>query len=892
MREVFIGVTPLHWAVSMSELEKKTIRGGNVLDRVSDAVVGVNSDFEYTFANTQAEQLLDTDEDSLLGKTIWEAFPETADTIAETNIRNALDTGQEQSYERYNETLDRWFEIRVFPDNEGLSIFFTDISERKEREAELKRYEELIETLPVAAGMNRPGEEGKFEFVNQAAVDLLGAESKAELKEHPPADTYANEDERKQFSERLRETGTIDQYEVQLTTLDGELFWASVTAKIAVIDGEEYIIGIIEDISERKANEQELRYKTRAIEHAPIGVSLSDYDQEDNPLVYVNERFEEITGYTAEEVSGRNCRFLQGEETDDEAAATLRSAIEASEPTTVELRNYRKDGEMFWNRLSIAPVKTDDGLSQYVGFHQDITEAKQRELAIKQTNQRITAQYQALGSFADIVSDPDRSVDEQIPALLELGREYLDLDFGIVSHIEEPTYTVAHSLTPNDTIESGDEFELGDTYCSLVYEADGPVSFHNPDDGGVKNHPAYQKQGIRSYIGVPIHVAGERYGTLNFSDPTARQDAITEGEESFVRIVAEWIGAALERQQQQEELERTSEFLRQTQEVAHIGGWEFDMRSETMRWSEEVYRIHDLPQDVELTPEDGIEFYHPDDRDTIREAFDALTTEGEPYDLELRIITADDGVRWVRTRGEPRYEDEEIVGVHGMFQDITERKERKQELERQNERLEEFANVVSHDLRNPLGIAQGRAEMLKEETAGEYHDHLRPLGDALERMEEIITDTLTLARQGDTVGEMNPIPLVELVGKCWASVETNEATLNVDDEITLQGDSDRLRHVFENLFRNAIEHGGDDVAIHIGHTGDGCLYVEDDGPGIPPDEREMVLEAGHTSAAGGTGFGLTIVKRIAEAHGWTVSVTESRAGGARFEFDNVTLTET
>lgn len=998
----------------MSEPKGRKIRGGDVLDRVSDAVVGVDSDFEYTFANTQAEQLLDTDEEALLGETIWEAFPETVDTIAETNIRNALETGQEQSYERYNETLDRWFELRIFPDDEGLSIFFTDISERKQREAELERYEELIETLPVAAGMNKPGEEGQFEFVNQAAVDLLGAESEAELKEYSPADTYANEHERKQFSEQLREEGTIDQYEVQLTTLDGEPFWASMTAKIAEVDGEEYIIGIIEDISERKANEQELRYKTRAIEDAPIGVSLSHYDQDDNPLVYVNERFEEITGYTTEEVMGRDCRFLQGKGTDDEAATTLRSAIEAGEPTTVELRNYRKDGEMFWNRVSIAPVSTDNGLSHYVGFQQDITEAKQRELAVERSNERITAQNQALGSFADIVSDPDRSVDEQIPALLELGREYLDLDFGIVSHIEEPTYTVAHTVTPDDTIEAGDEFELGDTFCSLVYDADGPVSFHNPDDGGVKDHPAYQKQGIRSYLGVPIHVAGERYGTLNFSDPTARHDPITEGEESFVRMLAEWIGAALERHQQQEELERTSEFLRQTQEVAQIGGWEFDIRSETMRWSDQVYRIHDQSRDVELTPQDGIEFYHPDDRDTIREAFDALTTEGEPYDLELRIITADDDVRWVRTRGEPRYENEEIIGVHGTFQDITERKrreeqleraqqiidnstdiatiidsegtityvspavtdvlgyspdeligtdgfgyqpdetseavadaiadvlnnptdsktvqtqfrradgslcwiestlrnkvdnevingvlvssrdvserkERKQELKRQNERLEEFVSVVSHDLRNPLGIAQGRAAMLDEVTAGEYHDHLRPLGDALERMEEIITNTLTLARQGDTVGEMNPVSLVDLVGRCWASIETNEATLNVDDDITLQGDSDRLRHVFENLFRNAIEHGGDDVAIHIGHTDDGRLYVEDDGPGIPPDEREIVLEAGHTSAAGGTGFGLTIVKRIAEAHGWTVSITESCAGGARFEFDNVTLTET
>jgi signal transduction histidine kinase len=234
------------------------------------------------------------------------------------------------------------------------------------------------------------------------------------------------------------------------------------------------------------------------------------------------------------------------------------------------------------------------------------------------------------------------------------------------------------------------------------------------------------------------------------------------------------------------------------------------------------------------------------------------------------------------------------IGSLGLQTDITERKENERELrtterelERQNEQLEEFASVVSHDIRNPLSIARGRAAMLAEEAGNECHEHLRPLGDALDRMEQIITDTLTVARQGQTVGEMTPIPLVDLVGKCLASVDTGTTSLEVADEGTLQGDEDRLRHVFESLFRNAIEHGGGEVTVRVGVTDDGALYVEGDGPGIPPAERETVLEAGHTSAAGGTGFGLTIVKRIAEAHGGTVGITEGRDGGARFEFDDV-----
>jgi len=144
---------------------------------------------------------------------------------------------------------------------------------------------------------------------------------------------------------------------------------------------------------------------------------------------------------------------------------------------------------------------------------------------------------------------------------------------------------------------------------------------------------------------------------------------------------------------------------------------------------------------------------------------------------------------------------------------------------------------------------------------------------------------LTLARKGETVGEMDSVSAVELIGKCWQGVETAEATLKIDDEFTIRGDRDRLRHVCENLFRNAVEHGGEDVTVWVGRTGEDGIYVEDDGPGIAPSDRETVFEPGHTSAAGGTGFGLTIVKRIAEAHGWEVTITEGRDGGARFEFD-------
>jgi len=252
------------------------------------------------------------------------------------------------------------------------------------------------------------------------------------------------------------------------------------------------------------------------------------------------------------------------------------------------------------------------------------------------------------------------------------------------------------------------------------------------------------------------------------------------------------------------------------------------------------------------------------------------------YQEELRI---NEEARVWQTNLAPVVTDGEITRLVGITRNVTDRVERERRLRRQNERLDEFASVISHDLRNPLNVAQGRARLLEQ---GADNEHVGPLVRALDRMEAIVDDTLTLARQGETIGETEPVSLTDLVGKCWATVDPDEATIEIVDETRFRGDRDRLQHVFENLFRNAVEHAGPDVVVRVGRDDD-TVYVEDDGPGIPEDERDAVFEAGHSSTTGGTGFGLTIVKRIVEAHGWAVRVTDGPEGGARFELTGVEL---
>jgi len=210
-------------------------------------------------------------------------------------------------------------------------------------------------------------------------------------------------------------------------------------------------------------------------------------------------------------------------------------------------------------------------------------------------------------------------------------------------------------------------------------------------------------------------------------------------------------------------------------------------------------------------------------------------------------------------------------------------KSREDELTRQRDRLDQFASVVSHDLRNPINVASGR---LKLAAADCDSDQLDIIDRALTRMEELIDDALLLARQGQTVGETETVVLADLISQCWGTVATADATIEAECDVTLQADPSRLADVFENLFRNAVEHGDANVSITVETTANG-FYIADDGSGIPEDKREQIFETGYSTNRDGTGFGLAIVREIIEAHGWEITVGDSENGGARFDITGV-----
>ncbi|WP_251328562.1 PAS domain S-box protein [Haloplanus pelagicus] len=275
---------------------------------------------------------------------------------------------------------------------------------------------------------------------------------------------------------------------------------------------------------------------------------------------------------------------------------------------------------------------------------------------------------------------------------------------------------------------------------------------------------------------------------------------------------------------------------------------------------------------------------HPEEMDQFRAFLDTIRTEGSGRTDKISCLT-ESGEYVSAEISASTLEFGGRDSVLALIRDVSELRKYERELERKNDRLEDFANIISHDLRNPLNVAMGRVEIAHREREIEC---LETAKSSLERMEEMIGDLLALTRAGESVEETNRVSLDSIVEGCWRNVDTREATLEASVEMTIYADKSRLRHVLENLFRNAIEHGGSDVTIRVGLlSNDTGFYVEDNGPGISPEDRDNVFEQGYSTTEDGTGFGLSIVKEIVEAHGWDITVTDGTNGGARFGISGV-----
>jgi len=265
----------------------------------------------------------------------------------------------------------------------------------------------------------------------------------------------------------------------------------------------------------------------------------------------------------------------------------------------------------------------------------------------------------------------------------------------------------------------------------------------------------------------------------------------------------------------------------------------------------------------------------PEEKATELEPKLEATIDGESRSFDIEY---DELIHHIETK--PVSIDGDPYGVL-VTQNVTDVRQTAEILEQQNKRLDQFASMVSHDLRNPLSIAYGELELYRETTED---THLDEVENALGRIEDLIVDLTALA-QNSTSEEYQPISLTAVAEDAWELIDTRAASLETEDDVII-GDRSQFQALFENLFRNAVGHGGENVTVRVAPLETG-FYLEDTGDGIPPKKRDQIFEHGFTTGYSGSGVGLTIVKRIASDHDLEVSVSESPEGGARFEFHAV-----
>jgi len=697
-----------------------------------------------------------------------------------------------------------------------LEDFATMASEELERRREARvqektarRFETILEDPNMLVGVLAP--DGTLLEANATSLQYI-EESEDEVLGRPFWETpwwpEARQNDVRSWIERAA-GGEYVEYEADLERSGGEFYRVEGTIRpVTGDDGSpEALVVSARDVTERTRREEELQgtknFYEQVLEQVPIELAVFSPDAE---FEYVNPQSasdpdvrEWLLGHTNEEYCHeRGIDPTVGRRRD----TAIRTAARTETRTELEELLETDEGPRQYLRVHGPLTNLEGEVTHVAAFGLDITEQKRRE---EKTSSLYTA------TEALLKAETEEEVAHRIE---EVVRETFAYPLNGV-HFAREGQLVPVCVSPGIAERWPDmpARDLdGDGLGARAYRSGTTTTAADLSTFDT----SIDYKDLRSGTCIPVGP----HGVISLG--STEVDGIAPFDVRLLELLAADAAAVLDRIEYEHKLERQNDLFAKAQEIAQVGAWEYDVETSTLRWTDEVYRIYDLPQRSVPTVQTALEHYHPDDRSTIRNAFTRAVEEGEPYDVELRLTNEEGEQRWVRTRGEPQFEEGEVVRVRGTIQDITERKEREQRLAVTTRRLEAILEhtmrpmylkdtdgrhlLVNRRFRDLFDLDDGEAvgqtneDLVSPGVAQPIRDHDRRVleqGTPLEVEEQIFVDG------EERIFLSSKVPLYD-IGTA-ADPNTPVAVFGVSTDITARKQQERALRRKERRYRAVFE---------------------------------------------------------------------------------------
>ncbi|QCJ47861.1 PAS domain-containing protein [Haloprofundus sp. MHR1] len=833
-----------------------------IYGRISDAFFALDEEWRFTYLNERAHELVNPEGRTLVGERIWTAFPEAESRAFKSKYERAMYEQETVSFEEYYpDPLDTWFEVRAYPSETGLSVYFRDVTDRKERERALEqseqRYRTLAESFPNGI-VTLFDDDLRYTLAVGRAFDYLPV-SPSDVEHQTPSETWGD-DVGDALEPAMREALDGGEASVEVSYVGRE--WSIHVVPIADEEGEIFAgMTMAQDITEQKAQERELREAKTQLEAATDAgaVGTWEWDIRRDEMV-VGRSFAKTFGIDPE--AAREGvpldRYVSAihEDDRDRVTAEIEEAVESCGEYESEYRVRNVDGEFRWV-VARGHVECDDGTPvTFPGALTDITERKRAELELQRNKNQLESLFEVL-PIGVVVAEADGRLVEANDTAKEIGG-------GDVFDAES---IAEYARFPAVWAESGEAVDPGEWTMSRVLDGEEVT---DPDVYEIE--AADGERRIVSAQGMPVRGAdGEvTRGVVTVTDITERR----------------------ENQRRVEESERRYRTL-----VEHFPDGAVGLFDDDLKYTAAGGQLMD---EIGISAEDRV-------GNRVSEIYpDELVEQVEPYfhaalDGEANSFEVEFHDRHLLAHTLPvRDADEAVFAGMLVVQDVTERREYERMLETSNERLEQFAYVASHDLQEPLRMVSSYLQLVERRYGDELDEDGREFlefaVDGADRMREMLDGLLKYSRINSRQNPFETVDLDDVLADVRddlaIKIEDSDAEIEAETLPHVYGDEGQLRQVFQNLLDNTIKYSGDKPPrVNVAAERNGTKWtisVSDEGIGIDPDDADRIFGVFQRlhgqSERDGTGIGLALCERIIERHDGDIWVESEPGEGATFSF--------